>query len=190
MPGYVAPPPGLTPPDYSIWSMPPQEAPPPQGLPESLLYCPPVGRAAQMRAALDRQAQVPQAPEMVPPLCQPLPSSRGWPATPYQQAVQPPSIWGWESPSTPPLTNMQPRADRMPMVTGGRELEAEMITPSLPVTPGECTRGPPLGRPANRRLARWVSAPPEHLSMFPQLQNLKVPRLNVAVVRGPHLKTL
>ena len=28
---------------------------------------------------------------MVPPLCQPLPSSRGQPATPYQQAVQPPS---------------------------------------------------------------------------------------------------
>ena len=26
MPGYVAPPPGLTPRDYSIWSMPPQEA--------------------------------------------------------------------------------------------------------------------------------------------------------------------
>ena len=57
-----------------------------------------------MRAALDRQAQaprtpvpqapasqvlVPQAPQMVPPLHQPLPSSQGWPATPYQQAVQP-----------------------------------------------------------------------------------------------------
>ena len=54
-----------------------------------------------MRAALDRQAQVPwaqvpqapalQAPQMVPSLCQPLPSSRGQPATPYQQAVQLPS---------------------------------------------------------------------------------------------------
>ena len=57
-----------------------------------------------MRAALDRQPQVLraptlqapalqalmlQAPQMVPPLHQPLPSSRGWPATPYQQAVQP-----------------------------------------------------------------------------------------------------
>ena len=29
MHGYVAPPPGLTPPDFSIWSTPPQEAPPP-----------------------------------------------------------------------------------------------------------------------------------------------------------------
>ena len=101
MPGYVAPPPGLTPPDYSIWSMPPWEASLPKGLPGSLPYRPPVGRATQMRAALDRQAQalqapglqalVPQAPQMVPPLHQPFPSSRGWPATPYQQVVQSPS---------------------------------------------------------------------------------------------------
>ena len=103
MPGYVAPPPGLTPPDYSIWSMPPQEAPPPKGLPASPPYCPPIGRVMQMRATLDRQAQAPwalvsqapvsqvlalQAPQMVPPLHQPLPSSRSRPATPYQQAVQ------------------------------------------------------------------------------------------------------
>ena len=59
-----------------------------------------------MRATLDRQAQapwalalqapvlqapVPQAPQMVPPICQPLPFSRGRPATLYQQSVQPPS---------------------------------------------------------------------------------------------------
>ena len=69
------------------------------------------GEGFSLRAAIDRQAQVlratmpqvpmppastsqaplPQAPQMVPPLCQPLPSSRSWPATPYQQAVQPPS---------------------------------------------------------------------------------------------------
>ena len=35
MPGYVAPPPGLTPPDFSIWSIPPQEASLPKGLPVS-----------------------------------------------------------------------------------------------------------------------------------------------------------
>ena len=34
---------------------------------------------------------MPQAPQMAPSLCQPLPSSGSWPATPYQQAVQPPS---------------------------------------------------------------------------------------------------
>ena len=111
MPGYVVPPPGLTPPDFSIWSIPPQEAHLPPGLPVSPLYWPPVGRASSLRAAIDRQAQalramapqapmlqVPmlqapllQAPQMVPPLCQPLPSSGSQPATPYQQAVQPPS---------------------------------------------------------------------------------------------------
>ena len=102
MPGYVAPPPGLTPPDFSIWSIPPQEAPLPPGLPASPRYRPPTGRATQMRAAIEWQAQVlwaqallqaplPQAPQMVPPLRPPLLSSRIWPATPYQQAVQPPS---------------------------------------------------------------------------------------------------
>ena len=111
MPGYVVPPPGLTPPDFSIWSIPPQEVPPPPGLPVSLLHQPPVVRATSLRAAIDRQAQVlramapqapmpsapklqappPQAPQMVPSLHQPLPSSGSWPATPYQQAVQPPS---------------------------------------------------------------------------------------------------
>ena len=59
-----------------------------------------------MKAALDRQAQVPwapapqapapqapvpQAPQIVPPIRQPLPFSRGQPATLYQQEVQPPS---------------------------------------------------------------------------------------------------
>ena len=56
MPGYMVPPPGLIPPDYSIWSMPPWEASLPEGLPGSPRYRPPIGRAAQMRAALDRQA--------------------------------------------------------------------------------------------------------------------------------------
>ena len=69
-----------------------------------------------MRAAMEKQAQVqrammlqapppwlpppwllqpwaslPQAPQTVPPLYQPLPSSGSWPTTPYQQAVVPPS---------------------------------------------------------------------------------------------------
>ena len=110
MPGYVVLPPGLTPPDFSIWSIPPQEVPLPPGLPASPLYQPPMGRATSLRAAIDRQVQVmramvpqaptpsapklqappPQAPQMAPPMHQPLPSSRSQPATPYQQAVQPP----------------------------------------------------------------------------------------------------
>ena len=44
-----------------------------------------------MPLASTLQAPLPQAPQMAPPLHQPLPSSGSWPATPYQQAVQPPS---------------------------------------------------------------------------------------------------
>ena len=101
MAGYMAPLPGLTPPDFSIWSLPPLEAPLPKGLPVSPQYRPPIGRAAQMRAALNRWALapqalapwalVPQAPQMAPPICQLLPFPRGQPATLYQQAVQLPS---------------------------------------------------------------------------------------------------
>ena len=43
-----------------------------------------------MPSAPKSQAPPPQAPQMVPPVCQPLPSSGSWPATPYQQVVQPP----------------------------------------------------------------------------------------------------
>ena len=127
MPGYVVPPPGLTPPDFSIWSISPPEVPLPPGLPASPLYQPPMGRATSLRAAIDRQAQamramapqapmpsapklqapLPQAPQMVPPVCQPLPPSRSQPATPYQQVVQPP-VRGEESPLTPPLIKLRP----------------------------------------------------------------------------------
>ena len=115
MPGYMVPPP-----DFSIWSIPPPEVPPPPGLPTSQLHRPPMGRASLLRAVVNQQAQMlwtpgsqaqalrattpqapmpsapkwqaplPQAPQMAPPLCQPLPSSGSQPATPYQQAVQPP----------------------------------------------------------------------------------------------------
>ena len=67
MPGYVVPPPGLTPPDYSIWSMPPLESSLPKGLPGSLRYQPSIGRAAQLRATLSRQAQALRAPVLQAP---------------------------------------------------------------------------------------------------------------------------
>ena len=108
MPGYVAPPPGLTPPDFSSWSIPPPEVPPPPGLPASPSHRPPVGRAslltlhqqapvlrapapqAPMPSATRSQAPLLQAPQTAPPLHQPLPCSGSLLATPYQQAVQPP----------------------------------------------------------------------------------------------------
>ena len=133
MPGCVAPPLGLTPPDYSIWSMPPLEASLPKGLPASLPYRPPVGRAAQMRATLDRQAppqrapapwilphlapvQQAQAPQMAPPLRQPPPLSSGQLAAPYKQAVQLPSK------STGLGVTFDSSADK-PAAPGGRDAE-------------------------------------------------------------------
>ena len=64
------------------------------------------------------------------------------------------SLRGGKSPLTPLLINLWLQAVKMPMVAGGRELKAEMITPGLPVTPGECMRGPPLGQPVSRHCAR------------------------------------
>ena len=105
MPGYVVPPPGLTPPDFSSWSLHPPEASPPQGLPAALQGLSHVRRSIQVRATVERQAQaqLAQGPrglvqptqtqptlalhtaQMAPPLHQPPP---GQPATLYQQAVQ------------------------------------------------------------------------------------------------------
>ena len=105
MPGYVVPLLGINPPDFSSWSLPPPEAPLPQGLPTALQGLSHVGRSIQVRATVERQAQAqlvqgprglvqptqtqpmpaPCTPQMAPPLHQPPP---GWPATPYQQAVQ------------------------------------------------------------------------------------------------------
>ena len=56
--GYVAPLPGLTPLDYSIWSMPPLESSLPKGLPGSPPCQPPMGRASLLTAAMNQQAQM------------------------------------------------------------------------------------------------------------------------------------
>ena len=105
MSGYVAPPPGLTLPDFSGWRLPLPEVPPSGGLPTAPPGLPGVGRATMLRGAAERHARAqmeqcpggltqraqtqpmlaPCIPQMVPPLFQPLP---GRPATPYQQVVQ------------------------------------------------------------------------------------------------------
>ena len=134
-----------------------------------------------------QQAPVPQAPQMVPPIHQPPPFSRGQPATPYQQAVQLSSkTTGLGVTFDSLLTNLPPLAVRTWRAMGDKVLKVEMMTASLPVAPGEHKRGPSLGRPVSRCLTRLV----RHLAMFPQLQYGKVPHPNMAVVRGPHLGTL
>ena len=107
MPGYVVPPLGLTPPDFSSWSLPPPEDPPPWGLPTASQGLSRIGRSIQVRATVERQAQAQlvqgprglvqptqtqptlalHTPQMALPLHQPPP---GWSATLYQQVIQPP----------------------------------------------------------------------------------------------------
>ena len=104
---YVPPPPGLTPIDFSNWRLLPPEAPASRGLPTASPGLPGVGRSLRLRGTAERNAgaqmaqhpgglaqqtqtpptSAPCTPQMALPLCQPLP---GWPAMPYQQAVQPP----------------------------------------------------------------------------------------------------
>ena len=105
MSGYIAPPLGLPPIDFSSWRLLPPEAPTSGGLPAAPPGLPGVRRSLMLRGVAERnaRAQMVQCPgslaqraqtqptsmlhasQMVPPLHQPLP---GWPAMPYQQAVQ------------------------------------------------------------------------------------------------------
>ena len=64
MPGYVVPPLGLTPPDFSSWSLPPPETLPPQRLPAALQGLSHVRRSIQVRATVERhtRAQMVQGP--------------------------------------------------------------------------------------------------------------------------------
>ena len=91
MPGYVAPLPGLTLPDFSNWSLPPPEIPLSRGLPTASQGLPGMGRSEMIRNAVGRHARaqlvpgpwapaqqapappmsVPHAPQVAPPLHQP-----------------------------------------------------------------------------------------------------------------------
>ena len=91
MPGYVAPPPGLTLPDFSNWSLPPPEIPPSTGLPTAPQGLPSIGRSEMIKSTVGRHAGVqraagpqapgqcapalpmlvPSAPQVAPPLHQP-----------------------------------------------------------------------------------------------------------------------
>ena len=57
MPGYVAPPLGLTPPDFSRWESDPSRSPPTLGTTHSFARPISVGRSIQVRAAVERHAR-------------------------------------------------------------------------------------------------------------------------------------
>ena len=105
MSGYVPPPPGLTPIDFPSWRLLPPEAPASRGLPAAPPGLPGVRRSIMLRGVAERNTRAQMArhpgslavwtqtlptlapcmPQIVPPLCQPLP---GQPAMLYQQVVQ------------------------------------------------------------------------------------------------------
>ena len=91
MPGYVAPLPGLTFPDFSNWSLLPPEIPPSRGLPMAPQGLLGIGRSEMIKSTVGRHARVqlvvgsqvpgqralappmsvPHTPQVAPPLCQP-----------------------------------------------------------------------------------------------------------------------
>ena len=95
MSGYLPHPPGLPPIDFSKWRLPPPEAPPNlpgfgrsnrlRGTVKRIVGMPHPGGLAQRMPVMP--TSMPCTPQMAPPLQQPCPE---WPATPYQQVVQPP----------------------------------------------------------------------------------------------------
>ena len=115
MSGYLPPPPGLPPIDFTKWRLPPPEAPAAGGA-TAPLHLPGAGRSAGLRGTAKRITGAPHpgglaqrmpapptmtlcAPQTMP-VRQPRPER---PATPYQQAVQPPKRpVGGESLLTPP----------------------------------------------------------------------------------------
>ena len=123
---YVPPTPGLPPIDFSNWRLPPPEAPASRGLPTAPPGLPGVGRSVRLRGMAKRIAgaqmaqrpgglaqqtltlpmSAPCAPQTALPLHQPPP---GWPATPYQQAVQlPKNPTGRGVASDPPTDKTAP----------------------------------------------------------------------------------
>ena len=198
MPGYVVPLPGITPPDFSIWSLPPPEAPLPQGLPAASQGLSHIGRSIQIRAMAKRQARAqltqcprglvqpaeiqplvaPCTPQVVPPLCQPPP---GWPATQYQQAVQPPGKSTGRGVTFNPSTDKTAPAgspgsqDHGRSTTRGRGDGGQSIS---------CPRG------CRRRLVcschvRRVICPPGQHQVFHHQWHLKEPLLSREVSQRP-----
>ena len=197
MPGYVAPLLGLTPPDFSSWSLPPPEAPLPQGLPTASQGLPGIGRSIQIRATTERHAwaqlaqgprgpaqwaQTPptsvlRMPQMALPLHQPPP---GRPATLYQQAIQPPGK------STGRGVTFDSSIDKTPPA-GSHSSEDHGRQRTRGRGDGGQSASHPRGvqrKTSRQTLIRRVISPPGQHQMFPQPQHLKVPCPSRVARRG------
>ena len=198
MPGYVAPPLGLTPPDFSSWSLPPPEAPLSQGLPAAPQDLSHVGRSIQVRAVAERQAwaQLAQYPRG---LVQPAQHSPWWYHAPlrwchlsvshhlggrllstsrrYSRLARPP---GGESRSTPSTDKTAPvggpsSQDR------GRPTTREWGDGGRSVShPRGCRR-----RQVRSRHVRRAICPLGQCQVFHHQRHLKEPCLSQEVSQGP-----
>ena len=198
MSGYVAPPPGLAPPDFSSWRLLPPEAPPSRGLPTAAQGLSHVGRSIQVRAMAERQAQAqlvqcprglvqpaqtqppaaPCTPQVVLPLHQPPP---GQPAMLYQQAVQPPSKSTERGVTSDPSTDKTaPVVAQVHRTVGDLQLEGREMVADLSITPGGCRR-----RQVCSCHIRRVICPPGQCQVFHHQQHLKGPCLSREVSQRP-----
>ena len=136
-PGATSPLPGLTPPDFTNWSLPLPEALLTGGLPAPLGGPPGIGRQTAGPQALVPPIQAPSAPQGTLPIHQQRPCQ---PAAPYQQAVQHPS-----QSVTPYQQAVQP--PRRPVGRGGvAQLPSSSATPAAGQPAQKRGRQPTRGR--------------------------------------------
>ena len=170
MPGYVAPPPGLTPPDFSIWSLSPPEVPPPPGLPASPLHWPPMGRASLLRATVNQQAQMLQTPGSQAPTSQtqvlramapqaPMPLAPKSQAPPPQAPqMAPPLCQPLPSSGSQPATSYQ-QAVQLPVKPKGRVVTFDTSTDKVAAVGGQDANGRGRPRTHERDNKIWPSSP-------------------------------
>ena len=170
MPRYMAPPPGLTPPDFSVWSIPPLEVPLPPGLPASPLYWPPMGRASLLRATMNQQAQVLRTPGSQTPASQaqvlramapqaPTPSAPKLQA-PLPQAPQmaPPLHQPLPSSRSQPANPYQ-QAVQLPVKPKGRGVTFDTSADKVAAIGGQDTDGHRRQRTHDRDDKTWPASP-------------------------------
>ena len=183
MSGYVAPPPGLPPIDFSSWRLLPPEAPPSGGLPTAPQGLPGTRRSLMMRGTAERNARaqmvqgpgglaqwaqtqpmsVPCTPQMVPPLCQPLVATHT--SRQYSCQRSPP---GGEWLPTPSQVKLPPRVVQVHRTTGDLQLEGGEMVVDPSVTQEVCRR-----RRVGSHHVRRAICPPGQCQVFHHQWHLK-----------------
>ena len=198
MSGYVPPPPGLPPIDFSNLRLLPLEAPASRGLLPAPPDLPGVGRSIRLRGMAKRivgaqmvqcpgglaqrmptlPTLVPCMPQTMPPLHQPPP---GQLAMLYQQAVQlPKKPMGRGVTSDPPQIKPPLWAAQVHRTVEDLTREGGEAAADLSVTPEVCRR-----RQVCSHHVRRAICPPGQCPVFHHHQHLKEPSLSGEVGQGP-----